>query len=378
MKDYEEKLKLLVVIILLSISFFLAFYFYFILKINIVFSHFFYIPIILATLWWKKKGLIIPIFLAGILIFFPIFLELNMMGIYSMDNFVRASLFIVIGILVSFLSEQISKTEKRLKESKNKLKKFNIELEQRVEERTRELKKSEKDYREAYNRANFYKDLFTHDMNNILQNIQLSIEILSQKELKERENLDELISIIENQVKRGARLILNVRKLSEIEETQISVKLIEVYEVLEKAIEYINKSFQDRQIYAKIESSSKEYYIKANELLPVIFENILINAVKHNENPSVEILIKLSEYQKNSINYLKLEFIDNGRGITDEVKEKIFVKSYIKDRRSTGMGLGLSLVKKIIEKYDGKIWVEDKIHGDYTKGSNFVILIPLA
>jgi signal transduction histidine kinase len=378
MKDYEEKLKLLVVIILLSISFFLAFYFYFILKINIVFSHFFYIPIILATLWWKKKGLIIPIFLAGILIFFPIFLELNMMGIYSIDNFVRASLFIVIGILVSFLSEQISKTEKRLKESKNKLKKFNIELEQRVEERTRELKKSEKDYREAYNRANFYKDLFTHDMNNILQNIQLSIEILSQKELKERENLDELISIIENQVKRGARLILNVRKLSEIEETQISVKLIEVYEVLEKAIEYINKSFQDRQIYAKIESSSKEYYIKANELLPVIFENILINAVKHNKNPSVEILIKISEYKKNGINYLKLEFIDNGRGITDEVKEKIFVKSYIKDRRSTGMGLGLSLVKKIIEKYDGKIWVEDKIHGDYTKGSNFVILIPLA
>jgi signal transduction histidine kinase len=378
MKDYEEKLKLLAVTILLSISFSLAFYFYFILKTNIVFSHFFYIPIILATLWWKKKGLIIPIFLAGILILFPIFLELDMMGIYSMDNFVRASLFIVIGIIVSFLSEQITKTEKRLKESKNRLKKFNIELEQRVEERTKELKKSEKEYREAYNRANFYKDLFTHDMNNILQNIQLSIEFLSQKELKERENLDELISICEKQVKRGARLILNVRKLSEIEGTQISVKLFEVYEVLEKAIEYINKSFQDRQIYAKIESSSKEYYIKANELLSVIFENILINAVKHNENPSVEILIKISEYKKNDINYLKLEFIDNGRGITDEVKEKIFVKSYIKDKRSTGMGLGLSLVKKIIEKYDGKIWVEDKIQGDYTKGSNFVILVPLA
>ncbi len=303
---------------------------------------------------------------------------MDILHIFQLDIWVRALFLIIIGISVSILSEQISKKEISLKESERRLKNFNIELEQKVAERTKELKKSEKKYREAYNRANFYKDLFTHDMNNILQNVQLSIEFLSQKELKEIENLDELIGIFEKQVKRGARLILNVRKLSEIEESQFSVKLIEVYDVLEKAIEYINKSFQDRQIYAKIESSSKEYYVKANELLTVIFENILINAVKHNENPSVEILIKISEYQKNGINYLKLEFIDNGRGINDEVKEKIFVTSYIKDRRSTGMGLGLSLVKKIIEKYNGHIWVQDKVQGDYKKGSNFVILIPLA
>lgn len=300
------------------------------------------------------------------------------MDIIYLDIWVRVLSLIVIGISVSILSEKISKKEIRLKESERRLKNFNIELEQKVAERTKELKKSEEKYHKAYNRANFYKDLFTHDMNNILQNVQLSIEFLSQKELKERANLDELIRIFEEQVKRGARLILNVRKLSEIEESQVSVKSMEVYDVLVKAIEYINKSFQDRQIYAKIESSSKEYSVKANELLPIIFENILINAVIHNENPSVEISIKISEYQKNGINYLKLELIDNGRGITDEVKEKIFVKSYIKDRRSTGMGLGLSLVKKIIEKYNGKIWVEDKIQGDYTKGSNFIILIPLA
>ena len=42
------------------------------------------------------------------------------------------------------------------------------------------------------------------------------------------------------------------------------------------------------------------------------------------------------------------------------------------------MGVGLSLVKKIIKKYNGKIWVEDKVKGDYTQGSNFIILIPEA
>jgi signal transduction histidine kinase len=40
------------------------------------------------------------------------------------------------------------------------------------------------------------------------------------------------------------------------------------------------------------------------------------------------------------------------------------------------MGLGLSLVKKTIDRYNGKIWVEDRIKGDHTKGTNFIILIP--
>ena len=40
------------------------------------------------------------------------------------------------------------------------------------------------------------------------------------------------------------------------------------------------------------------------------------------------------------------------------------------------MGVGLSLVAKIITLYNGKIWVEDRIENDYKKGSNFILLIP--
>lgn len=42
------------------------------------------------------------------------------------------------------------------------------------------------------------------------------------------------------------------------------------------------------------------------------------------------------------------------------------------------MGIGLSLVKKLIDNYNGKIRVEDKVKEDYSKGANFIILIPMA
>ena len=73
--------------------------------------------------------------------------------------------------------------------------------------------------------------------------------------------------------------------------------------------------------------------------------------------------------------YIKFEFKDNGIGIEDEKKENLFQRSYYEDISKGGMGMGLSLVKKIVDKFNGKIWVENRINGDYTKGSNFILLL---
>ncbi len=73
--------------------------------------------------------------------------------------------------------------------------------------------------------------------------------------------------------------------------------------------------------------------------------------------------------------YLKIEFIDNGLGIPDEQKKLIFQIDEQNKNIFSRLGLGLSLVKKIITTFDGSIWVEDKVKGDYRKGSNFIILL---
>ena len=116
--------------------------------------------------------------------------------------------------------------------------------------------------------------------------------------------------------------------------------------------------------------------VKANELITDVFENLLINAIRHNQNSLVEILIKFSRVVKDGVNCIKLEFIDNGIGILPEMKEKIFQRGQIEKKDSIGLGLGLTLVKKIIRIYDGQIWVEDKVSEDHSKGSNFIIILP--
>ena len=92
----------------------------------------------------------------------------------------------------------------------------------------------------------------------------------------------------------------------------------------------------------------------------------------------MEISIKISKQKMDAIKNIKIEFIDNGIGVADDRKEVIFKPGHREYKGSKGMGLGLSLVSKILSIFNGKIWVEDKIKGDYTKGSNFIILIPEA
>ena len=107
-----------------------------------------------------------------------------------------------------------------------------------------------------------------------------------------------------------------------------------------------------------------------------MFENILINAIRHNNNAQVEIIVRVSKFQENKTDYVKIEFIDNGMGIEDSQKDIIFQRGYEEGKSTSGMGLGLSLVKKILQIYDGKIWVEDRVKGNPSEGSNFIVLIP--
>ncbi|MFX1573818.1 MAG: PAS domain S-box protein [Promethearchaeota archaeon] len=240
------------------------------------------------------------------------------------------------------------------------------------------LKLSEKKYKEAFDRANFYKDLFAHDINNILQVVNSSAELISFHlgESDKSKDIKSVSDIIKKQVERGSKLVSNVRTLSDLEEKEISTENTIVYDLLKKSIEYVKKAYTNREVNILVDSIDKKIIVKANELLQDVFENILINGIKYNEHSKVDILVKISHQKFNEIKYLKIEFIDNGIGIHNDRKEIIFKPGNRELKGSKGMGLGLSLVSKILSIFNGKVWVEDRIKGDYTKGSNFVLLLP--
>ncbi|MFX0024238.1 MAG: sensor histidine kinase [Candidatus Hermodarchaeota archaeon] len=239
------------------------------------------------------------------------------------------------------------------------------------------LEKSIKKYRKAYKRENFYKDLFVHDTNNILQNMLMAVEILD-ADLKTYEELSDkkYIYLIKTQIGRLANLIKNITIFDTFSKSEYLLKRRDFKKDLEEAIQDIELRIEEKDLDIQIQLLTQNTSVIANKFLVDIIKNILFNSIVYNDNSRVKIAVRISSIQDNGKQFLKAEFIDNGIGIPDSIKKNIFRREIDKNKGISGSGLGLSLVKSILDIYKGKIWVENVIPEDYTKGSNFIILIP--
>ena len=115
LKGSRSEYETFMVLALIALSCTLTYYFHFILRSGVLFTHFYYMPIILAAVWWKRKGLWVPVFLAGVLIFVSFISPIENNYIYY-DLF-RSGIFISISVITVFLSERIEKSQIKLKTS---------------------------------------------------------------------------------------------------------------------------------------------------------------------------------------------------------------------------------------------------------------------
>jgi signal transduction histidine kinase len=241
------------------------------------------------------------------------------------------------------------------------------------------LKRSRKKYERAYQRINFYKDIFSHDIGNILQNLQSSVDLIKLylNDPDKVNEIDKVLKIYNSQIKKAEKLVSNVKKISQIEEQHIELKLINSLEVLNNSIKHIKSVFKSRKIEFKIIPNNQNgKFVKANDLLFDVFDNILRNAIIYNNSSIIKIKIRFSENIENQTKYIKIEFMDNGMGIPDIRKKIIFKRGDVKIEKTRGIGVGLPFCKMIIDLFKGKIWVEDRIEGKPEKGTNFVVMIP--
>ncbi len=112
-RGHEEVYKIAVIAISLAGAVCLILYAHVLLKTGVLFTHLFYIPIVLSSIWWKRRGLVVAVCLGGALIVSSaIFLETDLS-----NNVLRASIFVLISSVVSILSERIAAREEALRES---------------------------------------------------------------------------------------------------------------------------------------------------------------------------------------------------------------------------------------------------------------------
>ena len=107
--------------------------------------------------------------------------------------------------------------------------------------------------------------------------------------------------------------------------------------------------------------------VMANDMLSSVFRNVLKNAIQHNDKPTPELTVSFVE----AADAVTIRFADNGPGIPDAQKPEIFGKGE-KGLDSAGTGIGLYLVKSLVESYGGDVWVED----NDPVGSVFVVELP--
>ena len=233
-------------------------------------------------------------------------------------------------------------------------------------------------YQKAYHGVKCIKGLFTHDISNLFHVIGNSIELCEMllKEGMDKEELLEYFKLIGEQINRGKKLVKNVQNLSKLEEYGIPLESVDLFEVLKHAIQSVKTNYPNRSLDIIIYSKVKNLIVTANDLLLDVFENILMNSIVYNRNEIVHIDIVITEVKEYEEKFIRLEFKDNGIGIDEERKKEILREDHRKSQNSKGMGIGLSFIAKFIELCRGEMWIEDNIIGDYSKGSNFIILIP--
>jgi PAS domain S-box-containing protein len=245
------------------------------------------------------------------------------------------------------------------------------ELEKRVKERTAELQ-------EAKRQAELYLDLMSHDINNMDMVAMGKIEMALQL-IHEHRDVVELLDGAQDMLRGSSQLIENVRKIQRAEQGRLETGMVDLCDVLEDVKKkYSAMPGMDIAIDIRYEESNG-CLVLANRLIEDVFSNLVGNSIKH-ADPGKPVLIdiRLTIISSGGNRFYQVTIEDNGPGIPDDMKGQLFSRLGKGKTKTSGRGLGLYLVRKLVDDFGGKVWAEDRVRGDFRQGSRFVVQLPAA
>lgn len=232
---------------------------------------------------------------------------------------------------------------------------------------------AEKDKRET-------KEVVTdisHQLKTPLAVIKSTYELIENRTLSSDER-KEMETFMGDQIAALEKLILSLVNISRLESGMIEIRLTEgnLFDAVLEAVNGIWLKADEKNIRVEFEDCSKEKIPAAlydKKWLSEAFVNILDNAVKYSdENTKISIhIMKLNAM-------IRIEFKDQGSGISDEEKHNVFKRFYrgTNSSSSEGSGVGLYLARRIISENRGTIMVKDNVVDGEKKGSIFVVHLP--
>lgn len=212
----------------------------------------------------------------------------------------------------------------------------------------------------------------SHEMKTPVAIIKNYAGLLKRESITE-EQKKEYAKNIEGAATRLSNLISNILKLNKLENQRIMPE-VEAYNVCRQLCDCIlqfEDAWDEKDIELETEIEDVAMVEIDASLLEIVWNNLLSNAIKFIE-PGGSVSVK----QTSEESYIKISVSDTGCGMNDDVITHIFDKFYQGDTSHSkeGNGLGLALVKRVLELMDGDI----QVFSELGRGSTFLVTLPAA
>ena len=262
------------------------------------------------------------------------------------------------------LFEKLNYELKERTKAERKVEKLNKDLELRVEQRTEELRSTNKEL------ESFVYSI-SHDLRAPLRSIMGFSEIISRRHKDSlNEEGREYFGYVMEAAKNMANLIEELLKFSRLGRNTTSSIQVPLKDVLEMVLHNLSQDIDEN--HAQIIIPAQMPTIKGDRAMAgQIFSNIIQNAIKyHRKGVYPEIVVSVSENENKVVVKVK----DNGMGIPEEYFEKIFnlFQRLHSNEDYPGTGIGLAIVKKAVNALDGSIFLESEVG----VGTTFIVEFP--
>jgi PAS domain S-box-containing protein len=231
----------------------------------------------------------------------------------------------------------------------------------------------EQNLREESERANLYLDVMTSDLNMTNQNVLFALEDLSiSLDLPDR--LKNLLSETAWSLRNAARMIANMGVMISLDQSPPEKTQTRLLPHFNKAVREALRDFEWKNLQINSNIADFSFDVIGHAFMWYIFFNIIHYCVSVDTSDTVILDIHASKTEADDM--IRIEFEDRSPGVPDEEKSRIFRRVGDSKDQLAGRGLGLLVVDRYISHLGGRIWVEDRIKGNYNQGSKFIVLIP--